>query len=220
MWHGSTRFGERSDNNCKDWSSGRPRSFGAASPLVEMRLLGQKKMSCDRGLIVLCIEGTSSLPKRRRKRSVEELLENNNDLVNGQNNPKEVKLNTNNSSKRIDQKLYQNKSDKNESPHIIVNKEQASDSVETLNSTLLDVNETQSDSSNYKELTEIRNEEDDSEEIKANKNAGIQENSNLDDKTEINSEGILDEAHKEKLYRSENLLKEENLPIHDPLLRD
>lgn len=43
-----------------------------ASSLNSLQLLDQKKIACDNQLIVLCIETTSSLPKRRKRTVVEE----------------------------------------------------------------------------------------------------------------------------------------------------
>ena len=68
IWHGSTKHGETSiNNNCNGWRSHTPRFFGMASHLGSLQLLSQEKVACDNPLIVLCIETTSTLPKRRRR---------------------------------------------------------------------------------------------------------------------------------------------------------
>ena len=73
VWHGSNKYGETSHNyNCNAWSSSSARVFGMASSLASLKLLGQKKVPCDNRLIVLCIETSSTLPKRRKREALTE----------------------------------------------------------------------------------------------------------------------------------------------------
>ncbi|XP_037773482.1 collagen alpha-1(XV) chain-like, partial [Penaeus monodon] len=73
IWHGANKYGETAYNlNCNSWSSSSSSAFGMASSLNSLQLLDQKKIACDNQLIVLCIETTSSLPKRRKRTVVEE----------------------------------------------------------------------------------------------------------------------------------------------------
>ncbi|KAK8748533.1 hypothetical protein OTU49_015842 [Cherax quadricarinatus] len=72
MWHGSNRYGESSlSHNCNAWSSASSSTHGMAAALHSLKLLDQQKVACDNRLIVLCIESSSTLPKRR-KRDTEE----------------------------------------------------------------------------------------------------------------------------------------------------
>lgn len=72
VWHGSNKYGETSHNyNCNAWSSSSARVFGMASSLASLKLLGQNKVSCDNKLIILCIETSSTLPKRRKRETFE-----------------------------------------------------------------------------------------------------------------------------------------------------
>lgn len=74
IWHGSNKYGETSKQvNCNDWEGSFSSSFGMASALKNLQLLDQQKVACDNRLIVLCIETTSALPKRKR-RDVEDTL--------------------------------------------------------------------------------------------------------------------------------------------------
>ncbi|XP_076040799.1 collagen alpha-1(XV) chain-like [Oratosquilla oratoria] len=69
VWHGSTRYGELAENlNCNNWNVASSSSFGMASALKNLRLLDQEKVACDNALILLCVETSSTLPKRKRRR--------------------------------------------------------------------------------------------------------------------------------------------------------
>ncbi|XP_042238508.1 collagen alpha-1(XI) chain-like isoform X2 [Homarus americanus] len=77
VWHGANRYGETSlSHNCNGWSSTSSSGFGMASALHSLKLLDQQKITCDNRLIVLCIESSSTLPKRR-KRNVGECCDSN-----------------------------------------------------------------------------------------------------------------------------------------------
>ncbi|KAK7067975.1 Collagenase NC10 and Endostatin, partial [Halocaridina rubra] len=71
VWHGSNKYGETVvHDNCNNWSSSSSSMFGMASALKNLQLLDQQKVACDEQLIVLCIETTSSLPKRKKRQAV------------------------------------------------------------------------------------------------------------------------------------------------------
>lgn len=55
IWHGATNTGKYNEN-CNDWSSNSPFDYGTGSSIGSHLLLGQEKISCDKELIVLCVE--------------------------------------------------------------------------------------------------------------------------------------------------------------------
>ncbi|XP_061378201.1 collagen alpha-1(XV) chain-like isoform X2 [Danaus plexippus] len=67
VWHGSNSFGTvLSRANCNEWTSDSPLNVGAASLLYTHRLLEEEQHTCDKKLIVLCVEVTSNSYKLRR----------------------------------------------------------------------------------------------------------------------------------------------------------
>ncbi|KAK3876831.1 hypothetical protein Pcinc_018405 [Petrolisthes cinctipes] len=71
VWHGSDKYGGTAHNlNCKSWTSSSPSVFGMASSLHDLQLLAQRKVSCDKKLIVLCIEKYTNIPKRRKREAI------------------------------------------------------------------------------------------------------------------------------------------------------
>lgn len=56
-WHGSNGFGIRQDTEmCRGWSSNHRISYGISTPLDMYQLAGHEKQSCDRALILLCVQ--------------------------------------------------------------------------------------------------------------------------------------------------------------------
>lgn len=73
IWHGALATGERAiDLYCDAWDSDSPEKIGLASSLLNSKLLGQEKFSCNHRFAVLCIEATSQTARRRRRRNIEE----------------------------------------------------------------------------------------------------------------------------------------------------
>lgn len=70
IWHGSLATGERAmDLYCDGWDSNSAEKVGLASSLLQQKLLGQDRYSCDQPLAVLCIEADSPTIKTRRRRN-------------------------------------------------------------------------------------------------------------------------------------------------------
>ncbi|KAK4876611.1 hypothetical protein RN001_009117 [Aquatica leii] len=71
VWHGAFLNGERAlDTSCDAWHSNAKDRVGFAGSLKAFKLLEQSTVSCDTRLIMLCIEATSELAEKRKKRSV------------------------------------------------------------------------------------------------------------------------------------------------------
>lgn len=76
MWHGSHTPGDRAmDTFCDAWHSSSSDRFGLGSPLTGGRLLEQVRYSCDNKFVVLCVEVTSELTRRRRSIEDDAILE-------------------------------------------------------------------------------------------------------------------------------------------------
>ncbi|XP_017777566.1 PREDICTED: collagen alpha-1(XVIII) chain isoform X3 [Nicrophorus vespilloides] len=70
-WHGALVNGERAlDTSCDAWHADSRDKVGLAGSLRGPRLLEQSSYSCDKKLVLLCIEATSEISPQRRKRSV------------------------------------------------------------------------------------------------------------------------------------------------------
>ncbi|XP_050311873.1 collagen alpha-1(XVIII) chain isoform X3 [Anthonomus grandis grandis] len=73
VWHGALPDGTRElDISCDAWQSSMADKHGLAGDLKAKTLLDQNRVSCDRKLILLCIEATSEIFVRRRRRDAEE----------------------------------------------------------------------------------------------------------------------------------------------------
>ncbi|XP_072033579.1 uncharacterized protein [Amphiura filiformis] len=60
IWHGSYEDGERMENSyCEEWRTTNSQADGQASSLLDHKLLGQETYSCDRQLVVLCVQAAS-----------------------------------------------------------------------------------------------------------------------------------------------------------------
>lgn len=71
VWHGALVNGERAlDTSCDAWHSSESDKVGLAGSLRGQRLLEQASYSCDKKLVVLCIEATSEQYPQRRRRSI------------------------------------------------------------------------------------------------------------------------------------------------------
>ncbi|XP_048525062.1 collagen alpha-1(XVIII) chain isoform X3 [Dendroctonus ponderosae] len=73
-WHGALLDGTRAlDVSCEAWHSSSYGKFGLAGSLKGQMLLDQNPISCDKKLILLCIESTSELfvQRRRRRRTID-----------------------------------------------------------------------------------------------------------------------------------------------------
>ncbi|KAG5893858.1 hypothetical protein JTB14_005467 [Gonioctena quinquepunctata] len=69
VWHGALLNGERAlDTSCDAWQSSSREKMGLAGSLKGLRLLEQTPFSCDKKLILLCIEITTELFAQRRRR--------------------------------------------------------------------------------------------------------------------------------------------------------
>ncbi|XP_076263566.1 collagen XV/XVIII-type protein multiplexin isoform X3 [Rhynchophorus ferrugineus] len=74
VWHGALVDGTRAlDTSCDAWQTSSPSKVGLAGNLRGPRLLDQTAVSCDKKLIVLCIEATSELFVQRRRRAIKDL---------------------------------------------------------------------------------------------------------------------------------------------------
>jgi collagen type XVIII alpha len=72
VWHGALVNGERAlDTSCDAWHSASRDKVGLAGSLKGPRLLEQTSYSCDKKLILLCIEATSELFVQRKRRDVD-----------------------------------------------------------------------------------------------------------------------------------------------------
>uniref|UniRef100_A0A1Y1L8H1 Thrombospondin-like N-terminal domain-containing protein n=2 Tax=Photinus pyralis TaxID=7054 RepID=A0A1Y1L8H1_PHOPY len=72
VWHGALPSGERAlDSSCDAWHSNAKDKVGLAGSLKGAKLLDQTPVSCDARLVMLCIEATSEIAEKRRKRSIE-----------------------------------------------------------------------------------------------------------------------------------------------------
>lgn len=73
VWHGSHVNGERAlDKSCDAWQSSTSQKYGLASSILGPRLLEQTPYTCDKRLILLCIEATSEVFVQRKRRNIEE----------------------------------------------------------------------------------------------------------------------------------------------------
>lgn len=72
-WHGALLDGTRAlDISCEAWHSSSYGKLGLAASLKGQMLLDQNPMSCDKKLVLLCIEATSELfVQRRRRRTID-----------------------------------------------------------------------------------------------------------------------------------------------------
>ncbi|XP_074035185.1 collagen XV/XVIII-type protein multiplexin isoform X2 [Leptinotarsa decemlineata] len=69
VWHGALLNGERAlDISCDAWQASSGEKFGLAGNLKGLRLLEQTPYSCDKKLILLCIEATTERFTQRRRR--------------------------------------------------------------------------------------------------------------------------------------------------------
>lgn len=74
VWHGALLNGERAlDTSCDAWHASAKEKVGLAGSLYGSRLLEQSSLSCDKRLIVLCIEATSEVYEQRRRRDVNDI---------------------------------------------------------------------------------------------------------------------------------------------------
>lgn len=74
IWHGALVNGERAlDTSCDAWHTAARDKVGLAGSLQGARLLEQSHYSCDKKLIVLCIEATSEIFTMRRRRDLSSL---------------------------------------------------------------------------------------------------------------------------------------------------
>ncbi|KAF5301759.1 hypothetical protein FQR65_LT08742 [Abscondita terminalis] len=77
VWHGAFLNGERAlDTSCDAWHSNAKDRIGFAGSLKAFKLLEQTAISCDTRLIMLCIEATSELSEKRKKRDVDDISKN------------------------------------------------------------------------------------------------------------------------------------------------
>ncbi|VEN42066.1 unnamed protein product [Callosobruchus maculatus] len=68
VWHGALPNGERAlDFSCDAWHNSSRDKVGLAASLRSVGLLEQTPYSCDKKLIILCIEATSEGQKRKRR---------------------------------------------------------------------------------------------------------------------------------------------------------
>ncbi|KAJ8922445.1 hypothetical protein NQ315_004392, partial [Exocentrus adspersus] len=71
VWHGALVNGERAlDTSCDAWHASSRDKVGLAGSLKGPRLLEQSPYSCDKRLILLCIEATSELFVQRKRRDL------------------------------------------------------------------------------------------------------------------------------------------------------
>lgn len=71
VWHGAMLNGERNlDSSCDAWHTGYSDKYGLAGSLHGPRLLEQTTYSCDKRLILLCIEATSEQFAQRKRRDL------------------------------------------------------------------------------------------------------------------------------------------------------
>lgn len=71
VWHGALVNGERAlDTSCDAWHSSSSEKIGLAGSLRGPRLLEQTTYTCDKRLILLCIEATSEQDVQRRRRDL------------------------------------------------------------------------------------------------------------------------------------------------------
>lgn len=71
VWHGALVNGERAlDTSCDAWQTGSRDKVGLAGSLRGPRLLEQTPYTCDKRLVLLCIEATSEQTPQRKKRSI------------------------------------------------------------------------------------------------------------------------------------------------------
>lgn len=63
VWHGVNINGEKmSEDLCGSWETDSAGKYGVASSLLNKRLLGYERLSCDSQFIVLCIETSPFKP--------------------------------------------------------------------------------------------------------------------------------------------------------------
>ncbi|XP_026463416.1 collagen alpha-1(XV) chain-like [Ctenocephalides felis] len=66
-WHGSSLRGELNHNAyCDAWHSASASKVGLAGSLLSHQLLKQERYSCDNRFVLLCVEATTQLARRRR----------------------------------------------------------------------------------------------------------------------------------------------------------
>ncbi|KAF5288201.1 hypothetical protein FQA39_LY03969 [Lamprigera yunnana] len=71
VWHGAFLNGERAlDTSCDAWHSNAKDRMGYAGSLKAFKLLDQNSISCDTRLVMLCIEATSEMSEKRKRRSI------------------------------------------------------------------------------------------------------------------------------------------------------
>lgn len=74
IWHGAHMLGERAmDAYCDSWHSDSSDKVGLASSLLRGKLLAQERFTCNHRFAVLCIEAVNPNLYRRRRRSVEDV---------------------------------------------------------------------------------------------------------------------------------------------------
>ncbi|KAL3275610.1 hypothetical protein HHI36_020363 [Cryptolaemus montrouzieri] len=74
VWHGALLNGERAlDTSCDAWHSASKDKVGLAGSLKGPRLLEQARYSCDKRLILLCIEATTELFVQRKRRDADNI---------------------------------------------------------------------------------------------------------------------------------------------------
>ncbi|XP_030746994.1 collagen alpha-1(XVIII) chain-like isoform X3 [Sitophilus oryzae] len=77
VWHGALVDGTRAlDTSCDAWQTSSSSKVGLAGSLRGPRLLDQTPVTCDKKLIVLCIEATSEVFVQRRRRAITDWTEN------------------------------------------------------------------------------------------------------------------------------------------------
>ena len=71
VWHGSDSKGKRMmDSYCEAWGTSKTAMTGMGSSLMEHKLLGMDKFSCNNAFVLLCVENTARTVVRKWRRAV------------------------------------------------------------------------------------------------------------------------------------------------------